>query len=54
MKQGRHCHRFESRDRCGRLGEPEDIAGAVLLFCVDGSRFVTGSYLRVCGGAQMS
>lgn len=36
-----------------RLGEPEDIAGAVLFFCVDGSRFVTGAYLPVSGGIQM-
>jgi 3-oxoacyl-[acyl-carrier protein] reductase len=36
-----------------RLAEPEDIAGAVLFFCVDWSRFVTGTYLPVCGGTQM-
>jgi 3-oxoacyl-[acyl-carrier protein] reductase len=36
-----------------RLGEPEDIAGAVLFYCVDWSRFVTGTYLPVCGGTQM-
>jgi 3-oxoacyl-[acyl-carrier protein] reductase len=36
-----------------RNGLPEDIAGAVLFFCVDWARFVTGSYLPVCGGTQM-
>ena len=36
-----------------RLGEPEDIAGAVLFYCVDWSRFVTGTYLPACGGAHM-
>lgn len=36
-----------------RLAEPEDIAGAVLAFCADGSRHITGTYLPVCGGAHM-
>jgi 3-oxoacyl-[acyl-carrier protein] reductase len=36
-----------------RLGEPEDIAGAVLFYCVDWSRFVTGTYLPVSGGSLM-
>jgi 3-oxoacyl-[acyl-carrier protein] reductase len=37
-----------------RFGQPEDIAGAVLFFCTDWSRFVTGTYLPVSGGVQMS
>jgi 3-oxoacyl-[acyl-carrier protein] reductase len=37
-----------------RLAEPEDVAGAVLFFCSDASRHVTGSYLPVCGGSQMT
>lgn len=36
-----------------RLGQPEDIAGAVLFYCTDWSRFVTGTYAPVCGGTQM-
>lgn len=36
-----------------RLAEPEDIAGAILLFCTDWARFVTGQYLPVSGGSQM-
>jgi 3-oxoacyl-[acyl-carrier protein] reductase len=36
-----------------RLGRPEDVAGAVLFFCADWSRFITGSYLPVSGGSQM-
>ena len=36
-----------------RVGKPEEVAGAVLFFCVDWSRFVTGTYLPVCGGSQM-
>ncbi|MEW6367267.1 MAG: 3-oxoacyl-ACP reductase family protein [Acidobacteriota bacterium] len=42
-----------SRTPLARLGEPEDIAGAVLFYCSDWSRFVTGSYLPVSGGTQM-
>jgi len=37
-----------------RLGQPDGIAGAVLFFCTDWSRFVTGTYLPVCGGTQMN
>lgn len=37
-----------------RLARPEDIAGAVLFYCTDGSRFVTGTYMPVCGGTQMT
>ncbi len=37
-----------------RLAEPDDVAGAVLYFCSDGARHVTGAYLPVCGGSQMS
>lgn len=49
----------EARDRIAantplrRFGQPDDIANAVLLFCSDYSRFVTGTYLPVCGGVQM-
>ena len=28
--------------------------GFVLFFCTDWSRFVTGTYLPVCGGTQMN
>ncbi|MFC3750085.1 SDR family oxidoreductase [Paenibacillus sp. GCM10012306] len=34
----------------GRLGEPEDIAGAVVFLASDASRWVTGQTLRVNGG----
>jgi 3-oxoacyl-[acyl-carrier protein] reductase len=37
-----------------RVAEPDDIAGAVLFYCADWSRFVTGTYLPVCGGTQMT
>ena len=34
----------------GRLGEPEDVAGAVLFLCSSLGRHVTGQVLRVDGG----
>ena len=34
----------------GRIGTPEDIAGAVSFLCSDQARFVTGEVLRVDGG----
>lgn len=34
----------------GRVGRPEDVAGAVLFLCSDLSRHVTGQVLRVDGG----
>ncbi len=37
-----------------RFGQPEDVAGAVLLLCSDAARFITGTYLPVSGGVQMT
>jgi len=37
----------------GRLGEPEDIAGAVRYLCSDAAAFVTGAVLLVDGGLGM-
>ena len=34
----------------GRLGRPEDVAGAVVFLCADLSRHITGQVLRVDGG----
>ena len=36
-----------------RLGEADDVAGAILFFCVDWARYITGTYLPVSGGGYM-
>lgn len=36
-----------------RNGQPEDVAGAVLLLASEPARFITGTYLMVNGGSQM-
>ena len=37
----------------GRLGEPEDVAGAVRYLCSDAASFITGEVLLVDGGLGM-
>jgi 3-oxoacyl-[acyl-carrier protein] reductase len=37
----------------GRLGEPEEVAGAVRFLCSEDARFVTGAVLLVDGGLGM-
>jgi 3-oxoacyl-[acyl-carrier protein] reductase len=45
---------IKARTPLRRLGEPDDVAGAVLFFCTDEAKYVTGAYLPVCGGSQMT
>ena len=33
-----------------RLGEPEDVVGAVAFFASEDSAYITGQSLNVCGG----
>jgi len=37
----------------GRIGQPEDVAGAVLGVVIDEARFLTGLYVPVTGGSMM-
>jgi 3-oxoacyl-[acyl-carrier protein] reductase len=36
-----------------RNGQPEDVAGTILLLASDEANFITGAYLPVSGGVQM-
>jgi NAD(P)-dependent dehydrogenase (short-subunit alcohol dehydrogenase family) len=36
-----------------RLGEPDDVAGAVVFLCSPAGRYVTGQYLVIDGGASV-
>lgn len=48
---------FDERTRratpMGRLGEPDDIAGAVLMLCREEARWVTGNLIEAAGGAAL-
>ena len=37
----------------GRLGTPEDVGNAVMLFCMDEASFITGQILHVDGGGSI-
>ncbi len=37
----------------GRIGDPEDVAHAVMYFASEGASFVTGQTLYVCGGLSV-
>ncbi len=38
----------------GRIGEPEDLPGAILFFASDDAAFITGQVLSVSGGLTMA
>jgi 3-oxoacyl-[acyl-carrier protein] reductase len=43
---------FESQAPLGRVGQPDDIAPAVVFFASDDSKWVTGETLRIAGGLR--
>jgi 3-oxoacyl-[acyl-carrier protein] reductase len=45
------CHRFANP--LGRIGQPEDIAGAAVFLAPDQASFVTGHTLHVNGGSYL-
>jgi len=52
--QGPAGARIASRVPLGRLGQPEDLDGALLLLTSDAGRFITGVVLPVDGGHVVS
>jgi len=44
---------FKSAIPLGRLGQPEDLAGAIAFFASDDASFVTGQVISVSGGLTM-
>jgi len=46
--------RFVDRVALGRIGEPDDIAPAVLFLASDAARYITGAVLPVDGGTSAS
>lgn len=45
--------KIEGSIPCGYVGEPEDIAPAVLLLCSDEGRYITGTDLIIDGGMHL-
>jgi len=41
---------WENLTPMGRIGDPEDLSGAIVFLASDASRFMTGSEIRVDGG----
>ena len=42
--------KVKAKTALGRVGQPEDVTGAVAFFCGPDSAFITGQALNVCGG----
>ena len=51
--QDRFFDRFRQRIPLGRVGQPEDVASAVLFFASDDARHITGSTLLIDGGQTL-
>lgn len=41
---------FAAKSALGRIGQPEDISGAILFLASDASSYITGSCIRIDGG----
>lgn len=45
---------FRRMSPLGRLGTPEDVAGAIAFLASERASFITGEVLHVCGGTQLA
>ena len=45
--------RLRGQTLLGRLGEPADVAGAVLFLCSDDAAYITGADIAVNGGLRV-
>ncbi len=50
MSDPEHRAHMEARIPVGRLGRPDDLVGAALLFCSDAGQYINGASLLVDGG----
>jgi 3-oxoacyl-[acyl-carrier protein] reductase len=50
LKTQENIDRWTSATALKRLGEPEDVVGAVAFFASEDSAYITGQSLNVCGG----
>lgn len=53
-EQSRGCQYFKSRTVCGRVGEPKDLFGVLLLLASDASSYINGSLITVDGGISIN
>ena len=53
LAEGDNLQRAVDATPLGRLGTPEDVAGAVVFFASDDASFITGQVLSVDGGLVM-
>jgi 2-hydroxycyclohexanecarboxyl-CoA dehydrogenase len=45
---------FERAIPLGRIGQPDDLPGAIVFFAGDDAAFITGQVLSVSGGLTMN
>ena len=45
-----YMHELTTRVPMGRIGQPEDLAGAIILLASDASSYITGQNIVVDGG----
>ena len=53
LSDGAFKKKIEDSIPCGFIGEPQDIAPAVLLLCSDEGRYITGSEIKIDGGMSL-